>query len=98
MKAPVAKKVEHTSSIHGDERTDYYHWMRLSDEKKLDKEPDSQTRDVVDYLEKENEYTQDKLAHLSSLRVDLYDEIVARIKPTDDSVPYLRNGFYYRSE
>ena len=37
MKPPIADKIEHKSKIHDIELLDYYHWMRLSDEQKNNK-------------------------------------------------------------
>ena len=57
--APIANKVAHPITTHGDERIDPYFWMRLSDEqkKKEGQEKDEQSNDVITYLEEENAYT-----------------------------------------
>ncbi len=95
MKPPVAQQNSYKTALHGQERVDYYHWIRLTDEQKLAKKPDEQTVQVVDYIKKENDYTQAQLKHTNNLQKKLYNEIVGRIKKDDTSVPYLDNGYWY---
>jgi len=99
MKPPVAKKNPYKTTLHGQERIDNYHWIRLTDEQKLAKNiegwPDDQTMQVVDYIKKENEYTQTQLRHTKNLQKKLYSEIISRIKKDDVSVPYLDNDYWY---
>ena len=92
---PVAVKKSHEMQIHGDTRIDNYHWMRLTDEQKSAKEPDSQTSNVLDYINAERSFTKGSLAHTETLQNNLFDEIVGRIKKDDESVPYKDNGYYY---
>jgi oligopeptidase B len=92
VKPPVAEKKPHELF---DKRNDNYYWMRLSDEQKNATSPDEQTVKVLDYLNKENEYTKAVLKNTEVLQKTLYDEIVGRIKQNDESVPYLDNGYYY---
>ncbi len=93
--APVAKKVPFEMTLHGDTRVDNYFWMRLSDAQKEAETPDEQTQDVLDYLEAENGYINGKLAHTEPLQQKLFDEIVARIKKDDRSVPLRNRGYWY---
>ena len=90
----VAKK-PYKMILHGDTRVDNYHWMRLSDEQKSAKSYDEKTTEVVDYISRENEYTQTSLSHTKKFQNKLYNEIVGRIKKDDKSVPYFENGYYY---
>ena len=92
---PVAAKADTLLKEHGQTRVDPYFWMRLSDEQKNAENPDDHTQQVLDYLNEENDYTQKIMAHTEGLQKDLYDEIVGRIKQTDESVPYLSNGYWY---
>ncbi|NJY61275.1 S9 family peptidase [Salinimicrobium sp. CDJ15-81-2] len=80
---------------HGHTRKDPYFWMRLTDEQKLEERPDEQTQRVLDYLNAENAYTQKVMADTEDLQQELYKEIVGRIKQTDESVPYFKNGYWY---
>lgn len=82
---PVAEKHPQTFILHEDERVDNYFWMRCSDRK------------VTTYLEAENDYTNLMMEHTEALQATLYDEMLARIKETDLSVPYRKGDFYYYS-
>ncbi|MEM8939327.1 MAG: S9 family peptidase [Bacteroidota bacterium] len=93
--APTAKKADTVLNEHGQTRIDPYFWMRLSDEQKRAKDPDNHTTEVLDYLSAENNYTKQALFHTEELQKKLYNEIIGRIKQTDESVPYLSNGFWY---
>ncbi len=95
FKPPVAKKVPFEMTIHGDTRVDPYYWMKLSDDQKLAENSDQQTKEVVDYLNAENDYLDKMLGHTKTFQEDLYNEIVGRIKQTDMSVPYKQNGYHY---
>ena len=95
LKPPVAEKTPHEIF---DKRVDNYFWMRLSDEQKNAATPDEQTAKVLDYLNSENEYSKAVLKKSEVLQKKVYDEIVGRIKKDDESVPYLKNGYYYYSK
>ncbi len=92
---PLAKKIPKELKAHGDIRIDNYYWMRLSDDQKLSKSPDNHTREVIAYLESENEYRLAHTAHLRAFEDELYQEIVGRIKQEDTSVPYYKNGYHH---
>ncbi|WP_250435941.1 S9 family peptidase [Hanstruepera flava] len=93
--SPIAKKIPKELTIHGDTRLDNYFWMRLSDEQKNAEIPDSQTQDVLDYLNAENEYLNQAMKHTENLQTRLYSEIVGRIEKDDQSVPVTENGYAY---
>ncbi|NNE55825.1 MAG: oligopeptidase B, partial [Flavobacteriales bacterium] len=95
IEAPVAKKEPKELTTHGHTRNDPYYWMRLSDEQKNAETPDAQTQQVLDYLNAENDYRVEQMAHTEELQDKLYEEIVGRIKQTDMSVPTLVDGYYY---
>ena len=71
--------------------------MRLTDEQKSAKKYDDQTRDVVNYIDKETEYLNKSLEHTKPLQKTLYNEMVGRIKKDDQSVPYFENEYFYYS-
>jgi oligopeptidase B len=87
MDAPVCKVEPHTLSMHDDERIDNYYWLN-----------DRENPEVISYLEAENAYTASQMAKTDELQQNLYDEIKGRIKEQDESVPYFRNGYYYKSK
>ncbi len=84
IQPPIAKIVPHTLEKHGDIRTDNYFWLNQREDK-----------EVIDYLNKENEYYEAMTAHTKQLQDDLFKEMKARIKEDDTSVPYFYNGYYY---
>lgn len=94
---PTAEKQTHITEIHGLQLEDDYFWMRLSDEQKEATEPDEQTAKVVDYLNRENDYTKEVMNGTEAFQENLFNEIVGRIKQDDQSVPLLDNGYYYYS-
>ncbi|NNL93366.1 MAG: S9 family peptidase, partial [Saprospiraceae bacterium] len=98
VKYPIADKKPHKIITHNDTRVDDYYWMKLSDEQKNAANPDTQTQKVLDYLNAENNYSDKMTEHLNGFKEKLFDEIVGRIKQTDMSVPYFKNGYYYQSQ
>lgn len=81
---PSAKRVETTRTHHGDVFVDPYEWLR-----------DKSDPAVVAHLEAENVYTDAATAHLEPLRQSIFDEIKARTKETDLSVPARRGDWWY---
>ncbi len=84
--APVAKRVPHDIVSPNGTRNDPYYWLR--DDTRKDK-------DVLAYLEAENAYTKAVLAPVKQLEDTLFDELKARIKEDDASVPVFDNGYWY---
>ena len=84
MQPPVAEPRPVTTEHHGRSRTDEYDWLRDKDDPA-----------VLAHLEAENAYTQEQTAHLADLRQQLFDEIKARTRETDLSVPTRNRGFWY---
>jgi len=97
QKPPSPEKVAHELTAHGNKRVDNYYWMKLSDEQKNAEKKDDQTQKVLSYLNAENDYLKTKLQHTEGLQEKLYNEIIGRIKQTDESVPYKDNGYWYYS-
>ena len=95
IKPPIADKVPKKLEKHGDVRIDNYYWMRLTDGQRNDKAPDAHTQKVLDYLDAENDYFDSKMAHTEKFREELFQEMKARIKEDDESVPYKDNSYYY---
>ena len=65
---PVAKKIPIEMKKHGSTRVDDYYWMRLTDEQKTADPYDNQTKEVVDYINMENDYTKNSLQHTNNLQ------------------------------
>jgi oligopeptidase B len=83
-KPPIAEKKPKELIIHGDTRIDPYYWMK-----------DREDPEVIKYLEEENAYREAMTVASKDFENSLYEEIVGRIKQTDQSVPYLKRGYYY---
>ncbi len=81
---PVATIKPKTLEKHGDVRTDNYFWLN-----------DRENPEVIDYLNKENDYYNKATAHTKDFQTALFAEMKGRIKEDDESVPYLYNGYYY---
>lgn len=93
--APTAEKIPHELTANGNTRIDNYYWMKLTDAQKKAEVKDDQTQKTLDYLNAENAYLDKKMKHTEGLQEKLYNEIVGRIKQTDESVPYKENGYWY---
>ncbi|WP_335967290.1 S9 family peptidase [Galbibacter sp. PAP.153] len=81
---PIAEKKPMNLEKHGDIRIDNYYWMN-----------ERENPEVIDYLERENEYYKQMTAHTDSLEEKLFKEMKGRIKEDDESVPYRYNGYWY---
>ena len=86
MLTPSAAKKSHVTEIHGDLIHDDYFWLR-----------DKDNPEVIEYLKAENAYTEQVLEPHAELRESLFQELKARIKEDDDSVPAKKDNYYYYS-
>ncbi len=84
VQQPDVKQVPKKLVMHGDTRIDNYYWLNNRDNK-----------EVINYLEEENKYTKAILKPTEKFQEDLFQEMKSRIKETDESVPYKKNGYYY---
>lgn len=86
--APIAEKIPHTMTLHGETRVDDYYWMR-DDERKDPK--------IIAHLNAENDYTKAQFKPYDGLKKQLFEELVARLDKDESSVPYFwHNHWYYR--
>ncbi|WBL44534.1 S9 family peptidase [Algoriphagus halophytocola] len=84
MQAPKAKKIPQLLETHGHQRIDNYYWMR-----------ERENPDVIAYLNAENSYLKETLKSTEEFQEQLFQEIKGRIKEDDQSVPYLKSGYYW---
>ncbi len=84
MNAPKAKKIDTLLEIHNDTRNDPFFWMNQRD-----------NPEVIRYLEEENTYTDFVMKDTEDLQNELYEEMKARYKKDDESLPYFFNGYWY---
>ncbi len=83
---PIAAVRPHeVASPHGN-RADEYYWLR---------DDTRENPEVLAYLEAENAYKAAMTAHAKALEDRVYEEIVARIKQDDSTVPYRLRGHWY---
>jgi oligopeptidase B len=83
-KPPIAKVTPKQLEKHGQVRVDNYYWLKERD-----------NPEVIRYLEAENDYTAAWMAPAKNLEETLFQEFKTRIKQTDISVPYRRDGYFY---
>ena len=81
---PLADQKRYQHNIHDDIRMDPFFWLK-----------ERENPEVIDYLERENDYYQKSTKHLVPLQNDLFEEMKGRIKEDDNSVPYFYNGYWY---
>lgn len=84
IQPPIAKIIPHTLEKHGHVRIDNYYWLN-----------DRKNPEVIDYLNQENDFYNQSTAHTKDFQKDLFEEMKARIKEDDSSVPYFYNGYFY---
>lgn len=72
------------TSKHGDKRIDNYYWLKNREDSS-----------VIHYLKAENDYLDTMMAHTKPLQTSLFNEMKARIKEDDSSVPARIDNYYY---
>lgn len=84
MKVPQPKKINKVLETHGDQRIDNYFWLN-----------ERENPEVIQYLEEENSYSDFVMKDTEQLQEDLYEEMKARYKKNDESLPYFFNEYWY---
>ena len=69
-------------------RPDYYNWLR--DETRSDPV-------VLAHIKAENVFAEEMTADLKPLQENIYEDMLSRLKETDDEVPYMNGNFVYYS-
>lgn len=80
----MVKKIPTRFEEHGHVRIDDYYWLK-----------ERENPEVIAYLNAENEYAEKEMSHAQVSEDKLFNEIKARFKQTDMSVPYQRDGYFY---
>ncbi|MDQ1397786.1 MAG: oligopeptidase, partial [Acidimicrobiaceae bacterium] len=83
---PAAPRRPTVLTAHGDQRIDDWYWLRDRDDP-----------EVIGYLEAENDFTREALAHTEPLQEKLFEEIKSRIQETDLSAPVRKGDYWYYS-
>ena len=84
---PKAEKSPVSFKKFNDIRIDDYYWLKERD-----------NPEVIDYLERENDYYEKMTSHTLDLQDKLFNEIKNKIKEDDESVPYFLNGYWYKTK
>lgn len=84
MKAPQAKKIAKILETHGDRRIDNYFWLN-----------ERENPETIQYLEEENAYEEAMMKDTEQLQEELFEEMKARYKKDDESLPYFFNEYWY---
>ena len=80
----MVKKIPTRLEKHGHMRIDDYYWLR-----------ERENPEVIAYLNAENDAAEREMAQAWPSEDKLFNEIKARFKQTDMSVPYRRDGYFY---
>ena len=86
MEHPIAQKIPYEITTHGHTRIDPWYWLN-----------ERENPEVKKYLEAENAYAKAMMQPAQKLMDEIYTEITGRIKKDDETVPYLKNGYYYQT-
>ncbi len=81
---PKARKIPTKLDFHDDVRIDDFFWLN-----------DRKNKEVIKYLKEENKYFDAMTEKYRSFEKSLFEEMKARIKEEDESVPYKYNGYWY---
>ncbi len=81
---PSAQKIPHRLEIHNDVRTDDYFWLN-----------ERGSPEVLAYLEEENAYAAQVMAHTVEFQERLLEELKSRSEPEEESVPYKYGDYFY---
>lgn len=89
---PTAEKRDHSYSYHGITIADPYHWLKDQSYPTVDDE------DVLEHLKAENAWFEARMEPHQPLVDELFEEMKARIKEDDSTVPQRRGDWLYWSE
>ena len=81
---PIARQAPTERTFHGDTVTDEFAWLMAKEDPA-----------TIAHLETENAWTDQATAHLEGLRETLFQEIKARTRETDLSVPSRKGAYWY---
>ncbi|WP_438381130.1 S9 family peptidase [Asaia sp. BMEF1] len=97
MIPPVPRRVPHSITQLGRVRQDDYAWMKDENWQKVLRDPSLLRTDIAEALREENAYTEHCLAEMAPVRETLLKEMIGRIPPAEDSVPWPDGDWLYFS-
>ncbi|MBJ6761776.1 S9 family peptidase [Myxococcaceae bacterium JPH2] len=83
---PIAKRVPHAITLHGDTRQDEYAWLQ-----------EQNNPEVLAYLQAETDYARAFMQRSAVLQERLYQEMLGHLQQTDSSVPHRKGGYLHYS-
>ncbi|MFT7089105.1 MAG: oligopeptidase B [Glaciecola sp.] len=89
--APMAKKIPFTAEYHGKTISDHYNWLKDSGYPEVD------DLAIIDYLNEENAYFNAFIEPKTPLIDTLFEEFKGRTNDEESSVPWIENGYEYKS-
>lgn len=95
---PLAPKHPISDVHHGVTRTDDYAWLRADNWQEVMRDPSVLAPEIRTYLEDENAYADSILAKTDPLRDTMFEELKARIKQDDSTVPSRDGAWSYAVE
>ncbi len=95
MKLPQLEKKPEIKSCHNKTWTDDYSWIHQPNILEVLRDSSKLLPDVRKYLEDENEFFSDQMKDTKDIQKKLFDEIKARIKLDDESLPYKDKNYEY---
>jgi oligopeptidase B len=95
MNIPKLRKYPTVKTCHNVTWEDEYAWVHQENILEVLKDGSKLLPEVKKYLDEENDYTKKQLAETKPLQKKLFDEIKARIKLDDESLPYKDKNYEY---
>ena len=95
MKIPQLRKKTEIKSCHNINWEDDYSWIHQDNILEVLKDSSKLLPEVRKYLEEENNFTEFHLKDTKNLQKKLFDEVKARIKLDDESLPYKDHSYEY---
>ena len=95
MNIPKLRKHPNVKTCHNVTWEDEYAWVHQENILEVLKDGSKLLPEVKKYLDEENDYTKKQLTETKPLQKKLFDEIKARIKLDDESLPYKDKNYEY---
>jgi oligopeptidase B len=95
MNIPKLRKELAVKSCHNISWEDEYSWVHQENILEVLKDGSKLFPEVKKYLDEENKYTEKQLSETKPMQKKLFDEIKARIKLEDESLPYKDKNYEY---
>src|SRR4051812_6622675 len=95
LSPPQAPRRPIFSVQHGVELVDEYAWLRAKNWQEVMRDRSQLDPEIRAYLDAENAYTEAALANTDTMQTALYEEMKARIKEDDSTVPTPDGAYEY---